>query len=241
MPLRAILLDLDDTLLETTPAHQAAIRAAVDHAAERLPHRQPAELEATFRAVYVAVEARVEGGELRFDTSQHFRTRVWEETLREHDLAPDLGLELAGVYRAERRRRYRLYEESLEVLAALSPRYRLVLVTNGPSDFQREKIAAVGLEPKVHGVVVSGELGHWKPAPEIFHHALELAGASPSQALMVGDSLRHDIAGARAAGLHTLWVRRYPELQPVNHAHPDHAPHHEAAHLRDLPSLAARL
>jgi putative hydrolase of the HAD superfamily len=206
-----------------------------------LPHRAPAELETTFRAAYAAVEARVEAGELSFDTSRHFRARVWEETLQGYDLSPEIGLELADVYRAERRRRYRLYEETEDVLEALSRDYTLVLVTNGPSDFQREKIAAVKLERWFSRIVVSGELGHWKPAPEIFHHALALAGAAPTEALMVGDSLRHDIAGARAAGLHTLWVRRYPDLQPAHHASEAVAPHFEAAHLRDLPALAARL
>jgi putative hydrolase of the HAD superfamily len=56
--------------------------------------------------------------------------------------------------------------------------------------------------------VTSAEVGSAKPAGELFAAALALAGASAQEAIHVGDSLEEDIAGARAAGIDAVWVRR---------------------------------
>ena len=57
-------------------------------------------------------------------------------------------------------------------------------------------------------ILISEEVGSWKPDPAIFYRALELGNASPAEAVFVGDSPDHDIAGARAAGLTTIWMNR---------------------------------
>jgi putative hydrolase of the HAD superfamily len=66
----------------------------------------------------------------------------------------------------------------------------------------------VGLEGMVDGVVTSAEVGHPKPAPEIFTAALALAGCTPEHAVHVGDSLDHDIHGALAAGIRGVLLCR---------------------------------
>jgi putative hydrolase of the HAD superfamily len=50
-------------------------------------------------------------------------------------------------------------------------------------------------------IVDSWVLGVTKPAPAIFHTALERVGARPAEAVMVGDSLKADVAGAQAVGI----------------------------------------
>lgn len=66
----------------------------------------------------------------------------------------------------------------------------------------------VGLEGMVDGVVTSAEVGHPKPAPEIFAAALALAGCAPGRSVQVGDSLDQDIHGALAAGIHAVLLHR---------------------------------
>jgi putative hydrolase of the HAD superfamily len=66
----------------------------------------------------------------------------------------------------------------------------------------------VGLEEMVDGVVTSAQVGHPKPAPEIFTAALALAGCAPERAVHVGDSLDQDIEGALAAGIRAVLLRR---------------------------------
>lgn len=66
----------------------------------------------------------------------------------------------------------------------------------------------VGLESMVDGVVTSAEVGHAKPAPEIFTTATALAGCVPERAVHVGDSLDQDVQGALAAGIRAVWLCR---------------------------------
>jgi len=85
---------------------------------------------------------------------------------------------------------------------------RIGVVTNGPTDVQRQKIALLGLEPYVDFFVISDEFGYWKPDPEIFDEALRLGDASAAESVFIGDSAEHDIAGAQAVGIPTIWVNR---------------------------------
>jgi putative hydrolase of the HAD superfamily len=221
MPIRAIFFDLDDTLLETHDAHALAMRLACERAAEMHPAWTAEQFVEAFTQTYRALEAQMEAGHVRFDSQRPFRMRTWEETLRKCHLAVDVAEELMEVYLKERRQRYRLYADVPGVLDQLAPEYRLVLVTNGLGDLQREKIEAVNLRRWFSRIAISGEVGSWKPDSGIFHHALKLAGAKPAEAVMVGDSLERDIRGAAALGIGTVWVRRYPHLQPVAGVHPD--------------------
>jgi HAD superfamily hydrolase (TIGR01509 family) len=85
---------------------------------------------------------------------------------------------------------------------------RLGLVTNGPSDLQRDKIDALGLRRYISAVVISGEHGVAKPDPAIFQVALDALAVDPADAWCVGDSLDTDITGALSAGMTALWLNR---------------------------------
>ena len=91
--------------------------------------------------------------------------------------------------------------------AARSRGQRLVVVSNWDVSLHGV-LHALELEPLLDGIVTSAEVGARKPAPAIFERALALAGARPDQAVHVGDSLDEDVAGARAAGIEPVLVRR---------------------------------
>ncbi len=84
---------------------------------------------------------------------------------------------------------------------------RLVVVSNWDVSLHGV-LRALELEPLLDGVVTSAGAGARKPAPAIFEHALALIGASPDEAIHVGDSLEEDVAGARAAGIRPVLIRR---------------------------------
>jgi putative hydrolase of the HAD superfamily len=69
----------------------------------------------------------------------------------------------------------------------------------------RPVLAGFGL--RVDHRVFSDEVGHAKPAPEIFAHLAGAADLRPAEILHVGDNERADVRGALAAGLHALWYR----------------------------------
>ncbi|MEM2057998.1 MAG: HAD family hydrolase, partial [Thermoproteota archaeon] len=102
----------------------------------------------------------------------------------------------------------KLSPEVREVLAALRGRFRLGVISNGPSDIQRYKLKLFDLEREFDPIVISGEVGVAKPDPAIFRRALELARVSPPEALYVGDSPVYDIVGAKGVGMQMVWVNR---------------------------------
>jgi putative hydrolase of the HAD superfamily len=83
----------------------------------------------------------------------------------------------------------------------------LVVVSNWDVSLH-DVLDAIGLAPLLDGVLTSAEVGSAKPAPAIFARALELAGVGPGEALHVGDSVEHDVAGAHAAGIEPLLLVR---------------------------------
>jgi putative hydrolase of the HAD superfamily len=84
---------------------------------------------------------------------------------------------------------------------------RLVVVSNWDVSLHGV-LRALELEPLLDGIVTSAGVGARKPAPAIFEQALALVGASPDQAIHVGDNLDEDVAGARAAGIEPVLIRR---------------------------------
>ena len=74
-------------------------------------------------------------------------------------------------------------------------------------DLLREFLDREGLLAYFSGWAFSDEVGHYKPAPQIFEAALGLLGAKPTEAAHVGDLRRTDIAGAAAIGMTTVRYR----------------------------------
>jgi putative hydrolase of the HAD superfamily len=106
--------------------------------------------------------------------------------------------------------RFRAYPEVPEALGALRRAgHRLVVVSNWDVSLH-DALRTTGLETLVDGAISSAEAGAAKPDPRIFERALALAGCDDGArgAIHVGDSIEHDVAGARAAGLRPVLVAR---------------------------------
>jgi putative hydrolase of the HAD superfamily len=93
--------------------------------------------------------------------------------------------------------------------AARSRGQRLVVASNWDVSLNGV-LRTLELEPLLDGIVTSAEVGSRKPAPAIFERALALVGARADEVIHVGDSLDEDVAGARAAGIDPVLVRRGP-------------------------------
>ena len=111
--------------------------------------------------------------------------------------------------------------DAIETLVWLKERgLRLGCITNtlfgGPPFL--DGLRQDGLEAYLEVVAISCDLGLIKPHPGIFRHALAALGVSPEQALMVGDSLRADVGGAKALGMTAVWKRRTDGFPAVEQA-----------------------
>lgn len=108
-----------------------------------------------------------------------------------------------------------LYDDVSAVLTELARRgLRLGLISNSHrclSSFQQH----FELDGLIAAAVSSSEHGYMKPHPSIFEAAMTLAGVSAAESVMVGDSLSHDIDGARRVGMRGILVHRSDDPPPV--------------------------
>lgn len=103
---------------------------------------------------------------------------------------------------------HRPFPESEMVLHGLRDRGQGVHLVSNNSDYLPLLLRNLGWEAKFDSVTYSQEVGVSKPNPRIFQAALDRAGKPPIEALYVGDSLRHDVEGASAAGLRSVLIDR---------------------------------
>jgi putative hydrolase of the HAD superfamily len=235
---RAVLLDLDDTLVVEEAAAVGSFAAAAEAAgpdldaaalalaargrARELWRAAPAYPWAARIGIssWEALWCRFEGAgpqlrELRA-WAPWFRREAWRLALTEQGVDdPALAEELGERFGVERRARHETFADAEPALHALREAgSALVLVTNGASCLQREKLAGSGLAGLLDAVVVSGDVGTGKPDPRIFARAVAAAGARPREAVMVGDNVAKDVEGALAAGLDAVWLNRDARPRP---------------------------
>jgi HAD superfamily hydrolase (TIGR01549 family) len=134
----------------------------------------------------------------------------------------------------------RPFEDAIDTLETLRARgLRLACVTNrvfsGPAFF--EEVDALGLTPHFDVLVASCDIGYMKPHQKIFLHALDLLAVAPRDAVMVGDSLRADVAGAQALGMTAVWRKPRKPFEEPDGIQP-HFTIEELRELLDLPIFA---
>ena len=142
--------------------------------------------------------------------------------------------ELVALYIAPRRATLAARPGATTTLAALRAQgYQLGLISNTiwPGRAHRADLASLELLDYFDELSFSGDLGLWKPAPEIFLRTAEALGASASETLFVGDSPQEDILGAQAAGMRAVWVQT-PEFA-LGNVQPDG----QITSLSELPAL----
>ena len=209
---RLVLFDLDDTLCDHATARQARLERAFADALARDGLPLSAEGMADLVARSIAIHPY---------GSDHF-----PELLGAIGVSDATITGAARWFRQHRFHRLTLFDATRTLLANLRrqpgvPERRLGIVTNGPADVQRAKVELLGVADLVDFVVISGEFGIEKPDPAIFREALRRGEAAPGDAVYIGDSPEHDIAGARSVGLTPVWVNRAGREWPGPGARPE--------------------
>jgi putative hydrolase of the HAD superfamily len=192
----------DDALIEV--GHAAGLRA--------LGLEPRPALTARFREAYLPL------------VEQSDYPTLMRELLREHDIEVDeAGLRrFLAAEHVEWQPAHRLASTTHALLEALRDRgLKLGLVSNAfdPPELLHADLERLGVAERIDVAVFSSEIGHRKPEPAIFRRALDALGVEPGAALFVGDTLRTDIAGAAAVGMHTcqsLWFEadEDPAIEP---------------------------
>jgi 2-haloalkanoic acid dehalogenase type II len=105
-----------------------------------------------------------------------------------------------------------IYPDAIRVLESMGEKHRLCMITNGPPDWQREKIEKLDITKYFEEIIVSGDLGHHKPDSRIFNEMTQRMGVEPSEIIYIGNDYRKDIVGAHGVGWSTAWVNRQKEV-----------------------------
>ncbi len=98
-----------------------------------------------------------------------------------------------------------VFPHTYETLDYLRGKYTLHLITNGFEDVQHRKLASSNLTQYFDQVITSEHTGCLKPDPRMFAHALQAAGATAAESLMIGDNLECDVLGAYNAGIDQVY------------------------------------
>ena len=208
LAVRAVLFDLDETLIPEDEPLALAYRAVVTGDVEEFR----AGLRARWQSEAPCPEYR---GRVQVSASDGLIAEFagdGDELAAIREYLPRFRAEAFGDGLLERWQRVRVesqtaYPHAAAVLERLRGHVRLALVTNGASDLQRRKLAIAGLEEYFDVVVASCDLGIGKPDPAIFEAALDALGVGASEAVMVGNDRERDIEGAAAAGVRSLWIQ----------------------------------
>ena len=135
-----------------------------------------------------------------------YRREAWRTALDAVSLDLDLAELAHDVFVEAQSSGHHLLEGAGQTVSELSDRFRLGLLTNGPSDIQRRKLEGTGLTPRFESLSISGETGVGKPTPAAFADVLSKLHVRPEDAVMVGDSWERDVTGAVSSGLFAVWI-----------------------------------
>jgi HAD superfamily hydrolase (TIGR01509 family) len=204
-PIRAISLDLDDTLWPFAPIGERieqALHAWFREHSPRTAERFPIE---DMRALRDRVFA--EFPEHAHDLGLLRRLTI-ERALRDSGDDPTLASAAYAIFFRERNR-VTFYEDARAGLERIAARLPVAALTNGNAD-----LAAIGIASLFRFQLGAREFGSPKPDPGIFLETCTRLGVPPEHVLHVGDHPHMDIAGAAKAGLRTCWIDRGDHAWP---------------------------
>ena len=230
---KAILLDLDDTLILEEPLALEAFFASAEllyqsrgidrdkfvesirNRARELWHGLPTRpytkrvAISSWEGLWADFTAEGTEQEQLRELKEYYQVHSWERALADFGIADEvLARILSNTFREERRKRHHLFDDAIPLLEKLQGTYPLALVTNGSPCLQREKIKGSGIGHYFDSITISGDLYTRKPEKEVFHAALDGVNAQPHEAVMIGNSLDSDILGANQLGIYSIWLNR---------------------------------
>lgn len=201
--IRAVILDLDNTLYAYEPLHVEASAKVWEFICGQLKiaGRQ-------YEEAYEFGRTRTKR-QLGNVGASHNRLLYFQKALEYLGINPmPLSLQMYEIYWGTFLEKMSLREGAEEFLdCMLEHEIRIMICTDLTAHIQHRKIEALGIAEKIDYLVTSEEAGVEKPAPEIFALCLKKLRMSPEEVCLIGDDLHKDVEGARAAGMQAILYR----------------------------------
>jgi putative hydrolase of the HAD superfamily len=218
---RAILIDMDDTILSAYGKPDVAWLAVVNEFASELgplaPPQVAAAIAASARTFWQNAEAH---WRLKLDQARHEVVRNGFSALAASGGAPlsnDFAIRLADRFSAYRDEQMFLFpgvHEALETFRTSG--VKLALITNGAAEPQRRKIERFALAERFDHIQIEGEHGFGKPDERAYHHAMGELGVSPADTWMVGDNLEWEVETPQRLGIYAIWMDAHGDGLPAD-------------------------
>ena len=196
--IKAITLDLDDTLWPVAPTIAGAEQDLFDwlstHAPKTADLTRQSDVKKAIRQE-VTTKHHARSHDLGF-----LRREMIRESLRLAGDDPSLADDAYAVFDVARQR-VTLFHGVEQALARLALKYRLVAISNGTAN-----VFVTPAGPYFDAAFSAHEVGVAKPSAKIYHAATTYLGLSPEQVLHIGDDAIADVWGAKEAGLQTVWI-----------------------------------
>jgi putative hydrolase of the HAD superfamily len=236
---RAILIDLDDTILSAFGRAEGQWQRVIADFAEHLDPHPPADVIAAIQAYskYLwADEARHKHWRHQIgEARRHIVASAFAELTKTRRHAPppaEICDAIADRFNAVQHAELGMFPGAHETLDRLKELgVKLALVTNGAAAPQRAKVRRFALEHRFDHIQIEGEHGFGKPEEAAYRHALKSLGVGPHEAWMVGDNLEWEVVAPQRLGIYAIWYDGYGiGLPPGSPIRPDRI-------IRALPEL----
>lgn len=205
--IKAVFIDIDNTLLDFNACAKTAIRLLFDEYNREFTE----EVFDVFLRINDRLWLEIEKGTLTKDELHRIRWQL---------IFDELGISICGeefekgfiktlITCAEP------VDGARDILKYLSSKYPVFAVSNSGHNQQMARLEKAGMAQFVQKVFLSETIGFSKPRKEFFDGCFsELSGLSPENVIIIGDSLSADIAGGAGYGLKTCWFNFLGEKLP---------------------------
>ncbi|WP_232275191.1 HAD family hydrolase [Paenibacillus sp. 481] len=208
---KAIIFDLDNTLLNFNLSEQTAMEQAIaSH------HLQDGWEWESFWATFRPINFKYWLGRIESNSSiEQVLEHSFIDTFTSLNLDTSLCNPLIETYWEMFCNRCDLEPGAEQILEDLKETYTLAVITNGIGVAQRKRLEAGNLHHYFDALIISDEVGYWKPDLQIFQTALQQLSLNTDEVLFVGDSLNDDYLGAVNAGIDFCYYNRSgADLEP---------------------------
>ncbi|MGM0125486.1 TIGR02254 family HAD hydrolase [Enterococcus sp. AZ194] len=195
-----LLFDVDDTLLDFQATEEKALKALFKQQGVKLTPERKASYKTLNHQLWREFE---EGLRTRDEVTNQRFSLFFQQFGKIVD-----GLELEKNYREFLNQGHDLLGNSREIIADLSKKADLYIVTNGVSKTQYQRLGDARLTDYFKGIFVSEDTGYQKPMTEYFDYVFaRIKNFDPQETLIIGDSLTSDIKGGQQSGIDQVWLQ----------------------------------
>lgn len=199
MKYKMIIFDADETLFDFSKSEKYALKnAIIEHSIE---YNESYHLP-LYKKINIAIWREFERGEI---TQKELKVERFRRFLKAAQHSVDASA-FGDSFMSHLAKASFLFDGVETMIETMSEKFRLIIITNGLTRVQKNRIRQSVIAPYFERIIISEEIGYAKPNPMIFIKGLEgLELPEKSEIVMIGDSLTSDIPGGVQYGIDTVW------------------------------------